>query len=67
MTQEEFKKTSFGNGDSAKYKNKIYQIAQVDFEEMLIGMLMNIPGGDWTEISWVRCENIEFIPKPIHP
>lgn len=67
MTQEEFNQTSFGNGDRAIYKNKVYPVASVDFEENLIGLLMNISGGEEGDISWVRCENVEFIPKQTRP
>jgi hypothetical protein len=63
MTQEEMKQARFGNGDTAKYRNRIYPIASIDFGENLIGLLMNIPGGDECDISWVRCENVEFLPK----
>jgi hypothetical protein len=64
MTIEEFDTTGFGNGDLGIYKNKEYAIASVDFEERLVGLLMNISGGEPDDISWVRCENIEYIQKP---
>jgi hypothetical protein len=62
MTQEEFSKTGFGAGDMAKYQHGIFPIAQIDFEEQLFGLIMNIPGSEPGDISWVRCENVEFIP-----
>lgn len=43
MTIEEFNNTRFGSGDRVICKNgKDYPIASVDFEERLIGLLMNI-------------------------
>ncbi len=62
MTVEEFLNTGFRSGDNANYKGKEYPIAQVDFEECLIGLLMEIPGGDPDDVSWVRCENITLVP-----
>jgi hypothetical protein len=63
MTLEEFTKTRFGNGDAAKNKYGTFPIAQVDFEECLLGLLMEIPGSETGDISWVRCENVEYIPS----
>jgi len=63
MTQQEFDSAMFGKGDKAKYKDgETYPIAQLDFDERLIGLLMEIPGGEEGDVSWVRCENIEYIP-----
>lgn len=63
MTTEEFDRQSFGKGDKAKYKDgNIYDVAIVDFEERIIGLLMNIDGAEPNEVSFVRCENVEYIP-----
>lgn len=56
----EFNKTGFRSGDTATYKGENYPIAQIDFEEKLFGLLMNIPGGEEDDISWVRCENVIY-------
>lgn len=64
MTIEEFNKNGFIAGDFAKYKDgNYYDIASVDFDEKLIGLLMRISGGEPDEITWVRCENCEYIPR----
>jgi len=64
MTIEEFKKQSFGWGDKVRYKDGVvYDIAQVDFEEQLVGLLMHISGGEPTDISWVRCESVDYFAK----
>lgn len=68
MTIEQFNKQGFGAGDKALYKDgKVYDVATVDFEEQLIGLLMNIPGGEPDDVSWVRCESVEYMPaeRPI--
>lgn len=63
MTLDQFDSTRFGAGDKAKYRDgNVYDIATVDFEERLIGLLMHISGGDPEDVSWVRCENVEHIP-----
>ena len=62
MTTEEFNKQGFGAGDKARYKDgNIYDVATVDFEEQLIGLLMHISGGEPDDVSWVRCENVEYL------
>lgn len=63
MTKEEFNNQGFGAGDKAKYNKdgNIYDVASVDFGEQLIGLLMNISGGEPDGISWVRCENVDYI------
>ncbi len=63
MTAEEFDKQSFGAKDKARYKDgNVYNVATVDFEEQLIGLLMNVSGGEPDDVSWVRCENVEYMP-----
>ena len=61
VTTEEFSKQSFGAGDKARYKDGIYVVATVDFDEQLIGLLLNISGGEPDDVSWVRCENVDYI------
>lgn len=62
MTEAEFDKQSFGAGDKARYTDgQVYDVAQVDFQERLIGLLMHISGGEPDDISWVRCENVEYL------
>ena len=62
MTTEQFGRQSFGAGDKARYKNgKVYDVATVDFEEQLIGLRMNISGGEEGDVTWVRCENVEYL------
>ncbi len=67
MTRQEFKKRLFSAKDRAIYKGKIYNVASVDFEEDLIGLHLNISGGEPGDVSWVRCESIKkyitFVPK----
>lgn len=60
MTIEEFNNTKFSIHDWAIYKGAKYKIASVDFEEQLIGLLMNNDPENPKEISWVRCENAEL-------
>ena len=62
MTHLEFSITSFGKGDKAIYKGVAYQIKSVDFVEELIGMIGVFDEDDKEEITWVRCESIEYIP-----
>ena len=62
MTEQEFDNQSFLSGDKAQYTDgNIYEIAALDFQERLVGLHMNISGGEPDDISWVRCENIEHI------
>ena len=62
MTQEEFDKTAFGFGMLADYKGKTFAIAQVDFEERLIGIVGEVEVADEDDdITWKRCENIEQV------
>lgn len=64
MTIEEFNNQGFGAGDKAKYKDgNIYNVASVDFEEQLIGLDIEIEGDDEDIITWVRCENVDYIPE----
>ncbi len=61
MTIEEFDNTKWGSGMYAQHKDgNIYQISNVDFDEKLVGLLMNIIGGDEGDVSWVRCENVKM-------
>lgn len=59
MTTEQFDELKFGAGDKVLFKDgNVYDIATIDFEERLFGLLMNISGGEPDDISWVRCENV---------
>jgi hypothetical protein len=62
MKIEEFDNTEFGKGLKGLYKGQAYLIKSIDFEERLVGLLLedNEEGDDY-ELSWVRCENIELI------
>lgn len=63
MTLQEFDNTKFANGDKAIYHGVERIIKSVCFSEQLIGLSNLHPLED---IDWVRCENIEYIPLPIH-
>ncbi len=69
MTIEQFNKTRFGAGDRAIYlkDGNTYDVAMVDFQEQLIGLQMNISGGDPDDVTWVRCENVEYLSKTFTP
>lgn len=60
MTNEEFKKTSFGVDMKAMYRydRKIHSIVSVDFPESLIGLKDKQSDSG---IQWVRCENVQLI------
>lgn len=64
MTHEEFDNTRFGFGDKAEYNGIVYEIGSVDFEERLIGLSIVDSDADAENYSWVRCENVKFIPSP---
>jgi predicted Mrr-cat superfamily restriction endonuclease len=62
MTQAEFSKTRWGKGMRALYRGEIYLIAQVDFEEYLIGMVTErYESNPYETMSWARCENVELV------
>ena len=62
MTIDQFNKQRFGAGDKARYRDGIYyDIAAVDFDEQLIGLLMHISGGEPGDVTWVRCENVDHL------
>ena len=65
MTIEEFNNTRFGNGDQAVYnKDGIrYQIKSLDFDEKLVGIITDSDNLVDGELTWVRCENINYIPS----
>lgn len=56
MTFDEFDSTNWQAGMFAIYKGEKYPIAQVDFEERLIGLSGLTLGTD--EPTIVRCENV---------
>ena len=59
MTIDEFNKTSFGPGMKIKYDGVIRDVISADFTEFLFGFI--IDGGDFNNLSWARCENVELI------
>jgi len=59
MTVEEFMNSRFGAGDKVKYKGVIYTVYSTDFEEALFAIDVC---DDFENLSWVRCDNVEFIP-----
>lgn len=60
MTIQQFNNTRFGNGMKVIYKNEIFPIVAVDFEEALFA-IPNIRGIETdSETTWVRCENVEL-------
>jgi len=62
MTAREFDKTGFTGQMKCIFQGKEYQVASVDFEERLIGILEMISGAESEDdISWKRCENITII------
>jgi len=63
MTKAEFLNSSYGGKDKVEYKGLIYDIYQVDFEERLFAINQY---NDEDNLSWVRCENVEFIPWNNH-
>lgn len=58
MTQEQFRTTKFGVNSKFMYKEKVYGIITVDFEEELIGLAKEHNDGEY-DILWVRYENCE--------
>lgn len=56
MKLEEFEKQAWKSGMKAKYHGGEFDIATINFEESLVGLM-----DDREEISWVRCENVELI------
>ena len=62
MTIEEFDRTGWSGGMSAKYHsdNEVYPIGSCDFEEKLVGLL-GVIASQPDELSWVRCENVTLI------
>ena len=61
MTIEEFNKIKFGAGMKAKYKDYIYGIVSVNFEESLLGLADDDVHDDDDDLIWVRCENAEIV------
>jgi hypothetical protein len=66
MTIDDFNMQKFKAGNKAKYKDLIYDIVSVDFEEKLVGLsdinfFAQQEGDEDLPVNWVRCENIEFI------
>lgn len=68
MTKEEFLRTRFAKGMRVKYRESIYDVVSVDFEECLIGMDAGTQecgccGEETVAVSWARCENCDLIAK----
>jgi hypothetical protein len=59
MTIEEFNNTRFGAGDSVIYKNELWPIVAVEFEEALFAITVAVAD----QMNWVRCENCQYISK----
>ena len=59
MTIDEFQSTTFSGGMRIKYSGQVYDVVSVDFLEKLFGFILE--GGDLNNLSWARCENVEFI------
>ncbi len=62
MTIDQFRKTAFGNGDLAEYRDsKLYRIVSVNFDEALICLASDVEDQDcW---FWVRCESVKNIGR----
>jgi len=60
MTIEEFDNTKFGARMIATIGDRRYDIASVNFDQRLIGV---VSYGDPDEIDWYRCENCEVSVK----
>ncbi len=58
MEQEDFDKTQFKAGMRVNYKGAEYPVVGVNFEERLLGLGDDFENDD---LTWVRCENAEFI------
>lgn len=70
MTKEEFMKTRFSPGMKVKVRKEVYDVASVDFEEMLIGVADGYEecsecGSATIHISWKRCENCELVTHSV--
>ena len=64
MKNTEFDAHGFAIGDKIIYNNIQYDIATVDFEERLIGIVGEI-SNDAEAVTWKRSENCEFVINPI--
>ena len=63
MTLTEFDEARFSKNDIAVYDGEQYCIGAIDFQEQLIGLLMEADEGQEQDIKWVRCENVEHITQ----
>jgi hypothetical protein len=54
MSREEFKRMKFSGQMEGRFNGELYPLAQVDFEEDLIGIIE--PHSE--DIQWKRCESI---------
>jgi len=61
MTIEEFNNTGFSGKMQFTYKGRARDLASVNFEEALIGLVEDCLGSDEGDIEWVRCDNAELV------
>lgn len=59
MTIDEFNATRFGPGMIAVYREGAHPILAASFDEALLSL--DVDGPD--EPIWVRCENVEIVPR----
>ncbi len=59
MTRKEFEEATFRKGDKVIYHDIECDIVQIEFIEGLLGIRAV---GELGEISWCRCENLEYRP-----
>ena len=58
MTIEEFNKTGFTGKMKMRYKNEVYDIVSVDFQEALFAYSLD---DGYDNLSWARCENVDLV------
>jgi len=65
MSIEEFNNTRFGAGDSVIYKNELWPIVAVEFEEALFAIPneRGITVAVADQMDWVRCQSCQYISK----
>jgi len=61
MTLDEFDNAKWTGGMKLEYKNEVYEVAAVSFEEKLVGFQEDFATGNENDLSWARCENIKII------
>lgn len=63
MTIAEFNSMGWTPGMKASYRGKVYDVATVDFDEQLVGLILH-PESDPDLAVMVRCENVTLVDKP---